>query len=263
MTIDFHTHCFPEKIAAKAVQKLSYDSGGLIPQTDGTVSSLKEHMAKCGVDKSVILNIATNEHQQTSVNDFAASLLNDEKLIPFGSVYPRSENVFEELERIKALGLKGIKLHPEYQNFFVDDDFMKPIYRKISELGLIVVFHAGEDYGYAGPYHATPERLRKAAFMIDSPMVAAHWGSAGMGEQVLKYLADLPIFFDTAFGYATQPRQRAMAILEKHGVERMLFASDCPWHSPAWERKLLETLELTNEELEQIYHKNAEKLLGL
>ncbi len=262
MLIDFHTHLFPEKIAARAIEKLSFTSGGLIPQTDGTRECLIALMDKDGVNKSVALGIATNEKQQQSVNDYIFSA-KSERIIPFGSVYPYAENALDELERIKALGFKGVKLHPEYQQFFVDEDFMIPIYKKISALGLIAVFHAGEDFGYPAPYHATPERLRKAAKHIDSPMVCAHWGSAGMGEDVLKYLCDIPVYFDTAFGYGTMPKDRAQRILDKKGAEKILFGSDCPWHAPSWEVNMLNTLNLSEEEKELIFHKNAEKLLGI
>lgn len=262
MIIDFHTHAFPPKIAEKAMKNLSFASGGLIPQTNGTLNSLKDLMKKDGVDKSVVLAIATNEAQQTAVNDFIASCKSDD-IIPFGSVFPFAKNALEELERIKALGLKGVKLHPEYQQFFVDDEIMKPLYKKISELGLIIIFHAGEDLGYPPPYHATPERLRRAAKWIDAPMVCAHWGSAGLGEDVLKHLCDIPVFFDTAFGYGTMPKDRALRILDKKGTDKILFGSDCPWHAPSWEISMIETLKLSDDEKEKIYYKNAEKLLGI
>ncbi len=260
MIIDFHTHAFPEKIAARAMEKLSYASGGLIPQTNGTVEGLKAIMKKDGIDKSVTLAIATNEKQQRSVNDFIISQ-SCEEIIPFGSVFPDASDALEELERISSLGVKGIKLHPEYQQFFVDDEKMKPIYKKASELGLIIIFHAGEDFGYPAPYHATPERLRNAAKWIDSPMVCAHWGASCMGEDVLKYLCDIPVYFDTAFGYGTMPKERAQRILEKKGVDYILFGSDCPWHAPSWDVRMIESLDITESDKEKIYHLNAKKLL--
>lgn len=262
MIIDFHTHAFPEKIAKPTIEKLSFVSGGLIPQTDGTINGLKAVMERDGIDKSVTLAIATNAKQQRAVNDYIASLQSD-SIIPFGSVYPWAEDALEELERIKAMGLKGIKLHPEYQQFFVDDERLKPLYKKASRLGLIILFHAGEDMGYPAPYHATPERLKKAAGWIDSPMVCAHWGGANMGEQVLKHLCDIPVYFDTAFGYAAMPKDRALRILDKKGADWIIFGSDCPWHSPSWDVRMIETLELSQAEKEKIYHLNAEKLLKI
>lgn len=260
MIIDFHTHAFPDRIAHSAMDKLSFASGGLIPQTDGTISGLHSIMSRDNIDKSVLLGIATNEKQQQSVNNFVKECESD-NIISFGSVYPHAESALYELERIKAMGLKGIKLHPEYQQFFVDDEKMKPIYKKASELGLIILFHAGEDMGYPAPYHATPERLRIAAKWIDSPMVCAHWGSANMSEDVLKYLCDIPVYFDTAFGYAAISKYRAQQIIDKKGTDLILFGSDCPWHSPSWDVRMIETLDLSPNDKEKIYHLNAEKLL--
>ena len=262
MIIDFHTHAFPEKIAKPTIEKLSYTAGGLIPQTNGTINGLKAVMERDGIDKSVVLAIATNEKQQKAVNDFIKSQESD-NIIPFGSVYPWAEDALDELERIKAMGMKGIKFHPEYQNFYVDDEKMKPLYKKASQLGFIILFHAGEDIGFSAPYHATPERLRTAAKWIDSPMVCAHWGGANMGEEVMKHLCDIPVYFDTAFGYASMPKPRAQRILDKKGVDWFLFGSDCPWHAPNWDIGMLETLGLSPEEKEKIYHLNAEKLLNI
>ena len=262
MLIDFHAHCFPEKIALRAVEKLSFASGGLHPNTDGTVRGLQELMAKTGVDKAVVLNIATNATQQKNVNDFAASI-NGGNLISFGSVFPDSEDCLEELERIKALGLKGIKFHPDYQGFNVDDEKMKPIYKKIGQLGLITVFHAGFDYGFPPPYGATPDKMERALKWFESPVIAAHWGGVDCGEEVVNRLCGKEIYFDTSFGYGAMPKYYSQKIIEKHTPDKMLFGTDSPWHTADMELRLLETLDLSEDDMEKITHLNGEKLLGL
>lgn len=264
MVIDFHTHCFPDAIAAKAIEKLAFNSGGLAPSTDGTVKGLCDRMRADGVDTAVVMNIATNAHQQQKVNDFAASINDGETIISFGSVYPDSEDAFEELERIKALGLKGVKLHPDYQRFSADDPKMKPLYKKISSLGLITLFHAGNDYGCNPPYGGTPEKLEVALGWFDSPVVAAHWGGVDCGDEVLARLCGRDnLYFDTSLGYCMMPKYYAAAILEKHGADKMLFGTDTPWHSAEMEWRLLDSLSLTDGEREQIACGNAKKLLGL
>ncbi len=263
MRIDFHTHAFPEKIAARAVAKLAGDAGGLAPQTDGTVQSLKEQMSLDGVDISVVHSIATNPKQQRKVNDFALEINADPAIVAFGSVHPDAPDALEELERIAAAGLKGVKLHPEYQGFYADDEKMKPIYRKISQLGLITLFHAGEDYGFAPPYHAMPEHLLGALKWLDTPVVAAHWGGYGCYYEVLEKLCGAPLWFDLSFGYCSMPKPMAQAILDKHGADKLLFGSDMPWHRPAWEKRLLDCLDLSQEDRDKIFFKNAVKLLNL
>lgn len=262
MLIDFHTHCFPKKIAPDAIKKLSYCSGGLIPNHDGTSQGLKKVMQECDVDISVVLHIATNEKQQTSVNDFAKQIDGD-KLISFGSVCPTADNALFELERIKSMGLKGVKLHPEYQNFFVDDEFMKPIYKKISELSLTVLFHAGRDLGYKEPFHGMPEAFSRAIKWLDTDVILAHWGGAFAGVEVIKHLCGLPVIFDTSYGYGAMPKDIAERIIEKHGVDKIVFGSDMPWHLPSWEKRMLETLSLSSDDLDKIYYKNAKRILKL
>ena len=220
-------------------------------------------MSKDEVDKSVVLSIATNANQQKNVNDFAVSL-KSEKLIPFGSIFPFSDDWENELEKLKKSGIKGVKLHPDYQQFFVDDERLFPIYKKIEKLELVLIFHAGEDFGFAPPYKATPERLRKVATFIETPVVCAHWGSLSMGEDVLKYLCDIDnCYFDTAFGYGTMPKDRALRILDKKGTDKILFGSDSPWNAPSWDIGMIKTMGLTSDEEDKIFYKNAEKLLRL
>lgn len=263
MLIDFHTHAFPPKIAARAIQNLSHAAGGLSPQTDGTADSLKEQMRLDGVDLSVVHSIATNPAQQHNVNNFAIELNKDPSFVAFGSIHPDASDALEELERIRDAGLKGVKLHPEYQSFYADDEKMKPIYRKISQLGLITLFHAGHDYGFPPPYHAMPENMLKALRWFNSPVVAAHWGGVGCGTAVLDTLCAENIWFDLSFGYGTMPKSIAQAILDKHGTAQLLFGSDMPWHRPQWELRLLRSLDIGEADMEKICSGNAKKLLNL
>lgn len=263
MLIDFHTHCFPDGLAVKAVSRLSHASGGLTPYTDGTVAGLRRSMVEEGVNASVVLHIATNPTQQKKVNDFAASIHNGVDIFSFGSVHPDAPDAMEELERIKALGLPGVKLHPDYQGFAVDDPKMKPLYRKISDLGLVTVFHAGVDYGFTPPYGCMPHRLARALDWFSAPVVAAHWGGIQCGEEVLRHLCGRDVYFDTSFGYGMMPRCYAEQILERHGADRMLFGTDSPWHVATMEWRLLDNLGLGDADREKIACGNAKRLLGL
>lgn len=264
MLIDFHTHAFPEKIAARAIGTLAHEAGGLEPQTDGTLSSLKAQMRLDGVDLSVVHSIATNPRQQHKVNDFAMEMNREEGIVAFGSVHPDAPDALEELERIHDAGLKGVKLHPEYQGFYADEERMKPIYQTISRLGLITLFHAGHDYGFAPPYHCMPRHLLGALRWLDTPVVAAHWGGVGCGTEVLETLCGREgLYFDLSFGYGTMPKRIAQQIVDAHTPDRLLFASDMPWHRPAWELRLLHSLDISDSDRESICFRNAKRLLNL
>ena len=177
MIIDMHTHCFPDPLAKKAMPMLAMRSGNPYPAFDGTASGLRESVISGGADRAAVLNIATNAHQQTKVNDFTISLLGDSVLIPFGSVHFESPDAISELDRLHDAGIKGIKLHPDYPGFFADDERMFPIYEKIGSLGMITVFHAGVDIGVPDPVHCTPQMLKKILPRFGgAPVIAAHMG---------------------------------------------------------------------------------------
>lgn len=266
MLIDFHTHAFADALAPRAIGSLSAASGGQIPRTDGTVSGLLRHMDEQGVSRSVLLNIATKPKQQTRINDWAAAL-NQEysgRITAFGSIHPDAPDVMEELERIRALGLAGIKLHPEYQNFDVDEPRMMPIYKKIASLGLITVFHAGQDIGFMPPAKAAPDKMLRALTAFDgAPVVAAHFGGYIQWDEVYEKLCRLPIYFDTSFCFARIPYLLAQKIVEKHGSENILFGTDLPWSDAQSEKRLIDSLDLSVQDKENIFFRNAARLLGL
>lgn len=261
--IDFHIHSFPDQLAVRAIPSLSACGGGIKPTYDGKISSLKSALVKNGVDMGVVLNIATNPHQQKKVNDFAISLVGDDTIVPFGSVHPDSPDALSELERLKAAGIKGVKLHPDYQGFFVDEKRLFPIYEKIAELGLITVFHAGVDIGYPEPVHCTPQRLLSILDIFgDAPVVAAHFGGYLQWDDVLEELCGTKVYFDTAFSAGKMPPQYARKIIEAHGTKRILLGSDMPWSTAQREARLIASLNLTSEETENILCNNAKRLLG-
>lgn len=263
--IDFHTHCFPEKIAGKALASLSHCSGDARPFHAGTADSLLAQIHAAGADGAVVLNIATNPRQQESVNNFAIETNgNFPDLYAFGSVHPDCPDALDELTRIHAAGLKGVKLHPDYQHFFVDEERMLPIYEKIASLNMITVFHAGVDIGYPDPVHCTPERLAHILPAFGgAPVVAAHMGGYMCWKDVLKFLAGKAVYLDTAFSYSRMPPDWAREIVRRHGAEQILLGSDMPWSDTANEIRFVKSLGFSPEETAAVLGGNACRLLHL
>ena len=257
-------HAFPDTLAAKALPLLSKCSGGVKPNYDATISGLESYLAKNNVDYAVVLNIATNPHQEKKVNDFAISLLEKKNIIPFGSMHPDSPNALSELERLAKAGIRGIKLHPDYQHFFVDDEKMFPIYKKIAELGFITVFHAGVDIGYPKPVHCTPERLLRVLDLFDdAPVVAAHFGGWLLWDSVLEDLCGTKVYLDTAFSSGKMPPDYAKELIKAHGADKVLLGSDMPWSDTLDEVRFVQSLDLSAEDEEKILSNNAKRLLNI
>lgn len=270
MIIDFHTHAFPDAIAVRAIDKLARLSH-TTPCHNGTVADLKRAMNEGGVDMSVLLPVVTAPKQFDSINAFAASHNGREGIISFGGIHPDCENTYDKLKQIKSMGLKGIKLHPDYQNTFVDDEKYILIISQAVELGLIVTLHAGVDVGYPDTVHCTPERslnMLKAVYgdelNIPRPQIVfAHMDGADMYDDVMKYLAGINVFFDTAYCLDKMPAQDVVKLIRTHGAQKMLFATDSPWGEPKKFVRILNELSITQEERRLISHENAQKLLDL
>lgn len=269
MIIDFHTHIFPDKIAERTIKIL--ESNILeIQQTEGhavipaTLDALRKSMKDSGVDASVVMPIATTVTQSKSINKFAAEINNTEGVYSFGSLHPMQEDWEEVLCSIKESRLRGIKLHPEYQQFYIDSPESLRILKKCEELDLIVTLHAGNDIGVKPPAHCLPDRLAHALeYVSGEKIIAAHLGGWRAWDDVEKYLVGSPIYFDTAYTISDICDEQLLRIIRNHSSEKVLFATDSPWESPGETIKKLTSIGLTDMELENIFCKNAKKLLKI
>lgn len=278
--IDFHTHTFPDQIAAAAVNKL----GGCFAIencTDGTVNGLLCSMEKSNVALSVILPVVTNPASTVKMNDYAA--VTNEKLgergyCSFAGMHPDFSGYKEELKRIKRLGFKGIKLHPAYQNCNMDDIRYLRIVEEAAALDLIVVYHAGIDGGLPIPVYATVEMARHVIDTIGAKkLVLAHMGGWEQWDQVEQELCGAPVYFDTAACIGVMEARKGIPgaknrilmskeqmarMIQKHGANKVLFATDSPWTGQTESLEIFKTLELTEQEKELVLWENACRLLN-
>ncbi len=271
MLIDFHVHTFPDKLAAGAVASLA-EKAHFHPYTDGTVAATGALMAEGGVSRYVALNIAVSPRSERHVNDFALSLLGREDIVPFGSVHPASENALAEIGRLADAGVKGVKFHNEYQNFFVDDEAAMPLYEACAARGLIMLFHGGADRGFAPPadlagkrreVKTAPARMRRVAGRFPgAKIVVAHLGGQDMLEDAVTFLADTGVYIDTSFASRTVSPADGAAVVRAFGAGRVLFGTDCPWDTPQNTVAWVESLGLSSQEKELVYFRNALRLLG-
>lgn len=262
MLIDFHVHVFPDQLAKKAVQNIFQITKNR-PSTDGTLSDTLFHMDQWKVDHAVIQHIATKPTQQSPVNHWAAQI-QSERIFCFGSVYPSSPDALMEAERIKKLRLHGIKLHPDYQNFCLDDPNMFPLYDVICELGLPVLFHMGHNILDPDHSYAAPKRLSQVAQQFPKlTIIAAHMGGAIMWDQVEEHLLGKDLYLDTSLSARFCPPEQYARMIRQHDSQRILFASDSPWSSAQEEFQFLQALSLPSATMDRICYQNAQEILGI
>lgn len=283
MIIDFHTHLFPDKIAENAIKTIERNTlahqgilsdiaedlpaaaeqfMAVIPATlDGTKKSMREN----GIDASVVMPIATTLTQSGSINKFAAQINNTDGIYSFGSLHPMQEDWESVLYGIKEKGLRGIKLHPEYQNFFIDSPEAVRVLKKCGELDLMVMLHAGNDVGIAPPARCMPDRLRRVLdyHVSGENIIAAHLGGWEAWDDVEQYLVKTPVYFDTAYTLSCIDKEQFLRIVRNHGSKKILFGTDSPWRGQGQSAEQLSSIGLSDSELEDIFYKNAKKLLKI
>lgn len=265
MIIDFHTHVFPEKLAPKALNVLS-ERAHITPDTDGTAAGLKKSMKKAGVDVSVTLPVITDPAQFDTAFEFALRLNTDPGLQAFGCIHPDMDDVKGKLRLIKNRGLKGIKIHPDYQGADIDDDRFLKLIDAANDIGLWVVTHAGIDAGLPEAKRSTPDKIARMYDTVrPDRFIAAHMGGWGGWDIVLDKLCGTDIYFDTAFCFnGTMDESVFRDIVRAHGADRILFATDCPWSSQEHDIRHLNSLSwLTSEEKRRITEMNARRILEI
>jgi len=260
LIIDFHSHIYPDAIAEKATMGVEkfYD---IEMDRVGTVSALLESGDEAGVGRFVVHSVATTPKQVSSINRFVAEqcTLHPDRFIGFGTLHPELEDFGEALDEIESLSLRGIKIHPDFQTFYIDDPALNPMYEQISERGLPVLFHTG-DFRYD---YSHPRRMKK--LLQDFPKlvaVGAHFGGWSVWDAAAEYLADTRCYVDTSSSLYVLPPERARALVRRYGAERVVFGVDFPMWGHKRELERIDALNLTSEELALIFEKNALRILG-
>ncbi|MDR0585742.1 MAG: amidohydrolase family protein [Treponema sp.] len=270
MVVDFHSHIYPEKIAAKAV--VSTEAFYTIPARGrGTPEDLAAAGRKGGIDRFVVFSAAAVPAQVVTINSYIASVCavrentgragadkaGGPAFTGFGTLHPDMENPGGEIERIVGLGLRGIKFHPDMQKFNIDDERMMKIYALL-EGNLPVIFHTG-DYRYT---YSHPARL---APVLDAfprlTVIAAHFGGWSLFDLALEYFRERRCYFDISSSIPYLGRRRAEELIRIYGAERMLFGSDYPIWDPGECLKEFLELKLSSAEQERILSGTALEIL--
>ncbi len=268
MIIDFHTHIFPEKIAPRTIASLAAKAD-LTAYTVGTLEGLKASMKRSGVQISVVQPVATKPEQFDNIQNYAASINGRDGIISFGGIHPDTEHVEACMDRVKELGLAGIKLHPDYQRTYADDDRYAAIVSAALDRDLIVLFHAGQDIGIPEPVHGTPQHFLNLSRKIKleqrtgARVILAHTGSFRYWDQVEQLLVGKNFYMDISFSLPYITEEQLVRIIRRHGAGRILFGTDSPWADQKDYAAAVEALPLTREEREAVMWKNAARLLKL
>lgn len=262
MIFDAHAHIFPEKIASKAVAGIGNFYDSLEMHLDGTADTLVTQGEAAGVGGFLVQSVATTPEQVKSINDFISEQVKKypDKFVGFAAMHLDFPDIDRELERAVSLGLKGIKLHPDFQRFYIDDEKAFGIYGAAEKMRLPILIHMGDfrtDF-------SKPARLSRVIDKFpDLDIIAAHFGGWSEWDSAAEILGGSRIWTDCSSSLYAMSPEHARKLIDAYGADRVLFGTDYPMWTAKEELERFERIPLTEREREMILHENAEKLLNI
>lgn len=262
MIIDMHAHAFPDSLAQRAMAALEgpidWKAVG-----DGTIAGLLRSMDAACVDVSVICNIATKPSQAEPIFAWCRQIASD-RIVPFPSIHPLTPDITGWVKRIADAGLRGIKMHPMYQEFAIDEERMDSLYGPIAEAGLLLEMHCGYDIAFPGDTRADVERIVRVLDRHPSlRLICTHLGAWRQWDAVRDQLAGRDVHMETSMSVGLLGAKGTAEIIRAHDPGKMMFGTDWPWTHQTDQINLLRALDLPAEQVQAILGGNAARLLGL
>jgi len=258
--IDAHTHIFPVKIATKASESIG-NFYGIGMNSDASSATLLEEESKIHAERILVCSSALVEAQVESINDFIhAECQQHPEFIGLAAMHKDYENFEAELDRVLAMGLKGVKFHNDMQRFDIDDPKLFPIYRAMADRKMIVLFHMGDDrYDFSAP-----KRMRKIAQEFsDLTIIGAHFGGYQRWEDSLANPPMENVYYDTSSSLPFMDTNMALRLIDRFGPDHFFFGSDFPMWSPEKELERFLKLNLGEECNRIILYDNFAKVFNL
>ena len=226
---DAHAHIYPGKIAEKATASVGrfYD---IEMDEVGLPHILHEEGTAAGIERFLVCSVATKVEQVESINTFIAEKCRKyPAFLGLGAWHQDITDVEGELDKIQALGLRGIKLHPDFQEFHIDDDNMLEVYAECTRRGLAVLFHTGDDR----MDFSSPRRLAKVLEkQPDFLCIAAHLGGYREWLDARAVLQGTNVYIDTSSSLWACSVEDARQNIAHFGVDKTLFGTDFPMWTP-------------------------------
>lgn len=261
MIIDCHMHVWPDHIA-DAMQ--GQRPAGLPLRFNGKLSGLLDTMDAAGIDKGLALGVAIKASTVARTNEFIGSVPRD-RLIPMGTVHP-DLSVQENLKHLKDNGIVGVKLHPLFQNLSLADPRVYDILGALSDEGMPVVTHVGAGEDEDANQRGAPVLLRRLADALPNlTLIGCHYGGYHRLDEAEGHIVGSSVILETSWPptMAELDRDRIVALIRRHGADRVVFGSDWPMTDPAAEIAAIRALGLTDREEQDILGDNLARILGI
>lgn len=258
--VDMHVHVYPDKIARKATDSVGAFYNLPMEADTGSVGRLLELRDASPITHSVVCSVAVKARTVTSINNFIAdTCAQNDTLIGLAAMHQDFDNVEAELDRVQALGLCGVKIHPDTQGVNMDDPRLMRVYESCERRGLPILMHCG-DYRYD---YSHPRRMKRILHEFPNLRVcAAHFGGWSVFDLALEFLGDERCFIDVSSSMRFLGLRRTRELCEDYGADRIMFGSDFPMWSPGGELEQFRAAGLPASVYERVCWHTAETWLS-
>ena len=251
---DSHCHIYPSKIAVKASAAVGvfYD----IPMYAGSGDSetLLKNGSLIGVERYIVCSVATKLEQVDSINRFIAyECAQHPEFIGLGAWHEDVPDVDALLDSVAELGLKGIKVHPDFQRVGLDDPSLRRLIAAIDERGMRILIHMGDvRYDYSTPAKLAAILERHDTLKVD----AAHYGGFSVWDESMRVLAGSPAYYDVSSSQMFLTSEERATLVEAFGIDKLMFGVDFPMWNHAAEFARCMEIDLTEEERQALFYGN-------
>lgn len=262
---DVHCHIYPEKIAVKATKSIAsfynLDYEQEMYSKCGDAPTLLANGGAIGCSRYVVCSVATSTSQVDSINRFIAEECGKHpEFVGLGAWYPDIEDIDALLDQIQALGLRGVKIHPDIQGVDIDDPKLLSLYSALSERGLVALIHMGDPRSD----HSAPSKLAKVLERFDDLKVdAAHFGGWCRWDEAYSCLRGSQAYYDLSSSIPSLGIEKASEIAHGYGADRIMFGCDFPMWNHAAEFYRTLQLGFSDDELQGIFYGNFARLYGI
>jgi predicted TIM-barrel fold metal-dependent hydrolase len=256
---DAHAHIYPRKIAEKASASIGAFYR-LEVENVGLAETLLDLSAEAGIERWLVCSVATKAEQVRPISEFIAGSCGEYPgFVGLGAWHQDVRDIEGEMDVIQSLGLRGIKLHPDFQQFPIDLPSMLDVYREAARRKLVILFHMGDDRTDFSAPHRLAAVLDKVPDLV---CIAAHMGGYRAWREAQQVLPGGSVYVDTSSSLFYIDKEDATAAIRHFGPDRVLFGTDFPMWTPKTELERFFALGLPEADGRRILYDNFATLFG-
>jgi hypothetical protein len=238
---------------------------------------LRSEMDLHGVDYALVLTSYLGNHNRPDVHQVLEAVDGDPHIGVVAAVSYlnyRAADLADLREMLSAGQIRGLKLYPGYEPFYVHDPRMRVVYELAGEFDVPVMIHTGDTYDPKGKvkYSHPIEVDEVAVDFRDVTFVICHLGNPWITDAMEVIYKNPNVVGDISgftLGHFEERFEQFMLQQVKEVVafagdpSKLLFGTDWPICDMGSYQRFVQNLDLTPDEAELILWRNTARLFRI